>query len=215
MTPVQRLWPDSTIVCIGSGPSLVQEDVNACLGVGTPVIVINDTYKLAPWADALFAADYRWWVRNPEAQSFRGLKFGANRRISDTRSTPSFPNVHVLKVTNRDGFDPRPDCIRSGANSGYMAIHLAVHLGATKIILLGYDMAPSKDGRLHWHADHSEQRPMQFRQWINSMTGLSVYLREHGITVINASRESALQCFDRKPLKEALAWITTQKSSAN
>ena len=42
--PVPRLWPGSTIVCIGTGPSLVVEDVQACRG--HKVIAIKDAIDL-------------------------------------------------------------------------------------------------------------------------------------------------------------------------
>lgn len=198
MEPVPRLWPGSTIVCCASGPSLTQEDVSACQD--QRVIVINDTYKLAPWADALFAADFRWWERNPEALRFEGLKFGADRRVGK-----HYPEVHTLHISGRDGFDPNPAFVRSGdGNSGAMAIHTAVHLGGTKIVLLGYDMQPT-NGRNHHHDDHPEQRPINFRVWVNAMTTLAVALQARGVTVLNASRETALQCFPRVSLKEALS----------
>ena len=52
-------------VCIASGPSLTPEDVQAVkewrdAGKGK-VIVVNTTFRAAPWADAMFAMDAKWW----------------------------------------------------------------------------------------------------------------------------------------------------------
>ncbi len=197
MNAVDRLWPDSTIVCIGSGPSLLVEDVERCRG--QRVVVVNDSVDLAPWADALFSADFRWWERRGPTLHFSGLKFTAHAKVPT-----KYPDVVQLQIRGRDGFDPRPTHITSGANSGHMAIHLSAHLGARKIVLLGYDMQQA-DGRNHWHKDHDEQRPMSFRIWKNAMTTLAVELRARGIEVINASRDTALQCYVRQTLEEALS----------
>ena len=48
MPEVSRLWPGSTVVCIGSGPSLTPEDVAYVRGKAR-VIAINRSVDLAPW----------------------------------------------------------------------------------------------------------------------------------------------------------------------
>ena len=58
---VPRAWVDETAVCIASGPSLTQADVDYVRGKAR-VIVVNNGYLLAPWADVLYAADARWWM---------------------------------------------------------------------------------------------------------------------------------------------------------
>ena len=53
---VPKLWPNSTVVCIGTGPSLTQADVDLCCSQAR-VIAVNDAYRMAPLADVLYAAD--------------------------------------------------------------------------------------------------------------------------------------------------------------
>jgi hypothetical protein len=43
------------VVCVASGHSLTKEDVEYCKGKAK-VYIVNDGYKLAPWADLLYAA---------------------------------------------------------------------------------------------------------------------------------------------------------------
>jgi hypothetical protein len=62
---VARTFPNSTIVCIASGPSLTREDVDACRGAAGVVLAVNDTITYAPWADVLYACDRRWWQEHP------------------------------------------------------------------------------------------------------------------------------------------------------
>ena len=58
-------------VVVASGPSLTAEDVDYCRERAA-VIVVNDNYKLAPWADVLYAADPEWWDLHQGAPSFQG-----------------------------------------------------------------------------------------------------------------------------------------------
>jgi len=44
---VPRLWPGETFVCLASGPSLTQADVDYCRGKAR-VIAIKDVLHLAP-----------------------------------------------------------------------------------------------------------------------------------------------------------------------
>jgi hypothetical protein len=79
VTPsVPKLCPGGTVVCIGGGPSLTRDDVDYCRGKAF-VIAINDAYKLAPWADALYACDGLWWRWHKGVPSFDGPKFALTK----------------------------------------------------------------------------------------------------------------------------------------
>lgn len=88
-------------------------------------------------------------------------------------------------------------------NSGAGAIALAEWLGAERIILLGYDCQHT-GGKKHWHGDHPvglgnagrvKEWPLQFAALKNRSKA----------TIVNASRETALKCFDRVSLDDALS----------
>ena len=66
------LWRNQTVVCIASGPSLTQDQVDQVKGLNT--IAINDAYKLAPWANILYACDYQWWDWHKGVPDFKGYK---------------------------------------------------------------------------------------------------------------------------------------------
>jgi hypothetical protein len=95
-------------------------------------------------------------------------------------------------------------CLVTGANSGYAAVSLAVHLNnGAPIILLGYDMCGE-----HWFGRHEEPlrnpRDESFLDWRGMFFGLSLAAKERNITIINASRKTALTCFPQMSLEEAL-----------
>lgn len=191
---VPRLWPNSTIVCIASGPSLTPADVDFVRGKAR-VVVVNTSYKLAPWADVLYACDSRWWKWHSGAKDFRGLKF--------TLTSPVYSGVQLLKNTGPAGLERKPHGLRTGRNSGYQAVNLAVHLGAVRVVLLGYDMQRT-GGKEHWHANHPSRMHSPLAQFRESFATMVDPLKKAGVTVVNATRETALTCFPRVPLEEAL-----------
>lgn len=176
-------------VLIGGGPSLTREDVDAVRGRAT-VIAINDAYKLAPWADVLYAADRKWIDWHDGVPSFTGRKF----TIASHDTTPR-PDWTVLKNTGTHGLELQFGAVRTGYNGGYQAINLAVHLGATRILLLGYDMAPNPDGPSHWFGEHPDKKPSPYPQMRAAFDSLLDPLKVCGVEVVNCSRQTALLCF--------------------
>ena len=193
---VPRLLRGGTVVCLGGGPSLTAEDV-AAVRSRAVVVAINDVYKLAPWAEVLYAADAKWWKWHHGAPSFPGMKFTLQPEAA------RWPGVQVLQNTGERGLETAPTGLRTGRNSGYQAINLAVHLGATRVLLLGYDMGP--DGtKTHWFGDHPDKAPSPYAVFLERFGDLVVPLRQVGVEVINCSRRTALTTFPRLTLEEAL-----------
>lgn len=210
---VPRLWPGETIVCIGGGPSLTLDDVNACRGRAR-VIAVNNAFQLAPWADLLYACGKypiekgRWWKVYPTAVHFKGLKVTLDEKSAQEHG------LHLLHWTGDTGLELEDRTgVRGGFNSGYQAVNLAVHLGATRILLLGYDMQRGPDDpteaegcRHHWHGNHPHAMRPPYDFWIDAFGSLPEALAAVGVEVINCTRVSALTVFPRQPLIEALAW---------
>ena len=110
-----------------------------------------------------------------------------------------------VKNTGRDGLETKPTGIRTGRNSGYQAINLAVHLGAKRIVLLGYDMR-FQGKKSHWHGGH----PVEIRDTVfeNSMLpcfpSLVKPLAKLGVEVLNATPGSALTVFPMVELENVI-----------
>ena len=92
--------------------------------------------------------------------------------------------------------------IREGGNSGYQAINLAFHFGAARIVLLGFDMQRT-GGQMHWFGNHPGKLhvPSPYKDWVLRFNQLAADLRDAGVEVLNCSRETALECFERVPLE--------------
>lgn len=89
------------------------------------------------------------------------------------------------------------------ANSGAGAIATAHAGGASKIILLGYD-CQFTNGKSHWHGDHPKQlgNAGKINLWHKKFEELAKHT--HGTTIVNASRQTALEVFERVNLEDVL-----------
>ena len=197
---VPRLWPESTVVCIGGGPSLTSADVAVCEGRAR-VIAVNDAYRLAPWADVLYAADAKWWKQHQGVPTFQGRKYSLQPEAA------AWPKVEILRNTGECGLELHPTGLRAGRNSGYQAINLAVLFGARRILLLGYDMQRRRGQPSHWFGDHPPaiRADSPYHAFLNRFESLPAALATVGVTVINCSRDTALTLFPRATIQEALA----------
>src|SRR5690606_16590906 len=172
-------WPGATVVVAASGPSLTKEDLEFVRGKAK-LIVVNATFKLAPWADLLYAADFRFWeVYAPKIfPTFQGEMWSVSEMARDRFGT------YWIRCGTGQGFSREPDTINGGGNSGYQAIHLAATFGAKKIVLLGFDMQRT-GGLEHWHGKHEGNLPngRGFASWMQQMTPLARDLEAMGVEV--------------------------------
>jgi len=200
-----RLWPGSTIACLATGPSLNQEDVDYVRPF-CKVLAINDAHRLAPWADVLYSSDRRWWTHYKGVPDFKGLKFGVGSGMGKSNGFAKLPDIRVLKNAGYNGLELSNDGLRTGRNSGHAAINLAVHLGALRIILLGYNLS-YQGGKAHFFGDHPQglpQNPSLFPGFRRSFASLVDPLEELGITIYNCTEDTSLRAFPRRRLRDVL-----------
>lgn len=186
---VPPMWKGRTVVVLASGASLTRAAVASVRHL--PRIAVNDTYKLAPDAEIIFALDRSWWQRNAEALAMPGFKVTA-----DAPAAP-YPGVLTMRNSGKRGFDPDPAALRTQGNSGGAALHLAVHTGAARILLLGFDMRGA-----HWHNDRVHAPPT-FQRWIRAMDEFAEVVRDR-VEVLNCAPSSALHCYRRIELADAM-----------
>ena len=169
------------------------------------MIAINTNYKIAPWATILYACDLHWWDwHHEEVKTFAGRKI-----TQDEEAAKKYGLEHVKSV-DKPGLSRDKSVIHQGRNSGVQAINLAVNLGAQRIVLLGFDMQTSGN-KTHWHGHHPNFYDAQVSGWARYLEKLHDVYRlvakdadEMGIEIVNATRETALRCFQRKPLSSLL-----------
>ena len=195
-------WTGTAIVA-ATGPSLTEEVAEICNGYN--VVAVNDAYKLIPFAPVLYACDAAWWRHHKTCPGFTGEKWSThddrgNKKIDVAEAY----GVHLVQGRKGGGFSTNPAFIHYGSNSGFQATNLAILFGATRIVLVGFDMR-SVGGRQHFFGTH----PTPLRQ----ASSYSVFVRAFneashnmppGVQIINATPDSALKCFPFVPLQEAL-----------
>lgn len=203
---VPPMWEGKTVAVCASGPSMSQHVADQLRAANIPTIVINNTFKLAPWADILYAADIEWWGHldhHKEAMAFAGLKVSCQ---------PVY-GVNVLRNTGVLGFDPDPGAVRTGGNSGYQATHIAMHARAARILLCGFNMR-SYDGADHWHPEHGKglrsTQPELYQRWCERFVMLQEAAVARNIDIVNVTPDSALTAFRKSTLEIELAKSTEQ-----
>lgn len=144
-------------------------------------IVTNNTFKLCPWANVLYAMDNEWWRQHGKEvdKEFFGEKYSR------------YGNYGSLKTLAHHGH-----------NSGAGAILLADHFGFSKVLLLGYDCQRT-GGKSHWHGDH--KKPLGNIQSMPHWRG-QFYAVKDAISaeVINVTRETALDIWTTGRLEDEL-----------
>jgi hypothetical protein len=179
----------STAIICASGPSLSAEDCALASRSGHPIIAVNSSWRAVPECSYIYAGDLQWWDLNIPAIPSTPERWTCNLR------------AHLrygIKLFQTD----------TGAtfNSGQRAILFAHWLGAKHIILLGFDCSIANGS--HWHGDHSvldNPTAANVKRWRGEFGHIAQSLSH--VNIINSSRETAMSCFRRMPLNEALSEV--------
>lgn len=185
---------------VASGPSLIARDVRKVRGRGT-VCVVNSSWKMAPWANVLYASDWHWWRQHRVA-----LRSFAGRKVSNRQRSLSFGAEEVVPASFcKEAEGLGISRINWGGNSGYQAINLAYLEGATEIALLGFDMQYTY-GQKHWHEDHVRcaGNADNVEEWVPRFDALAADLDRLGVRVVNCTRHTALKCFEQMTIDQYL-----------
>lgn len=177
---IDKRFTGLTVAIIGSGPSLTQADCDLIEQSKITTIAVNMSWKIAPFANIIYAGDFVWW------QHYRDeISIDAERWTCCERAAKDY-KLHYHSV-------------RGAYNSGLRALELALEMGAAKVLLLGFDA--SIKGGAHWHSDYQKTKnPDELRchKWLTQFD----YLR--GKNIINCAPKSALTQFPKMTVKEAL-----------
>jgi len=193
-------WKGRTVVCLASGPSLTQADVDLVRRAGLPTVVTNTTFRMAPWADMLFGFDARWWATKDPATGLthaqESARDFAGRRITRSQLGTTY-GIETLHGSS---------WFRGFGNSGTCAIAMAVHGGAARVLLLGFDCTFGPKGERHWHGNHPGGlgNCASISRWPAHFKRTKRMADAAGVRVLNCSRRTALDCFERVPLEQAL-----------
>jgi uncharacterized Rossmann fold enzyme len=210
---VPEMWADETVYIIGGGPSILWTPLDAIHG--RPVIGVNNAFTLGPWVDIIFFGDMGWWererlnvLRHPGivVTCLPGDKFKDIKRVKQV-PRDKVPGLHI-RTRNK---------VNWNENSGGAAVNLAVLLGASRIVLLGFDFKTDKERGFrqghNWHNFHTGG-PAQdiyrskflkgFRQMAKDLESMNAGGWHRGVEILNATPGSALDVFPMVALEDTL-----------
>jgi hypothetical protein len=199
VTPDQR-WLGRTVLVAAPGPSLTAEGAERCRGF--PAIVVNDAWRLLPWADVLFACDAAWWRYYRGVPGFAGERWSSHGTGNDKQDVALAYGIRCVRGKHGTAFSRTRGLLHYGSNSGFQAINLAIQFGGARIVLVGFDMRVV-DGQAHFFGDHPKGlRNADPRRFATFFVQAAKELKD--VEVLNATPDSALKCWPIVPLDVAL-----------
>jgi hypothetical protein len=107
------------------------------------------------------------------------------------KNHPTIKYVAQSEKTKGIAKDPTKVCWNN--TNGASAINLAYHLGAKKIVLLGFDMK-KVNGKRNWHDDHLSHKdaPDPYKKYLIPFKNISEDLEAVNVELINTCMDSAI-----------------------
>nr|AER23952.1 hypothetical protein var075 [Variovorax sp. HH01] len=167
---------------LATGPSLSQAVVNSVQN-RVKVVAVSDAYRLAPWADALASTDFSWWRQHPEAAAFNGRKFSG-----------------MVDYQNVEGVEKLVG--ESATNSGLLGVKVAVLMGATVVLLCGFDLHSPGE---HFFGRHGGSLRSTTPQRMEVFKRQFELYQPRGVQIINCTPGSALHVYPTASLDACLA----------
>jgi len=201
---VPQRYTDGTAVIIATGPSLTREQVDkfAPLKRRNRIVVIgvNDAYRICPWLDYLYAADFNW-IAHHDAQVPKRLRGGFLFTTRDER-TNQFASWRQVESKAAQGLSLDRNLLHRGNNSGYQAINLAYLLGIRRILLLGYD---HHSGGHHFFGKHPTPAMDIESNYSNWVPGYrTIRDQDIDLTIVNCTPGSAIDAFPKLDIDAAI-----------
>lgn len=178
-------WQGQTAIIVGSGPSAATTPLELARGRAR-FIAVNDSWRLVPWADMLYASDGIWWIDHNGVPEFKGRRLTSSPHAMRTFGIELFTSV--------------------GSTSGQRAISLAEKMKANPILLVGFEMHTGNG--VHWHEPHQGRLRNpgkgEMLVWRMDMERVARRFAERGTRILNCTPASALKCFRYLPFLEAI-----------
>lgn len=165
------------VAVLCTGQSLTQADVDLCRKHCDKVVAVSDAFYMAPWADALVSYDKAWWKAHKP--DYSGPKY----------------HCHASEIEGMQMFEPRP------GNSGTLGLSVAMKMKPSRVILLGADCQGTHFFGKHTKTGLRHTSATQFRTMTRQFAAFSKS------PIVNCSPVSALTCFPKMSLEEALGDI--------
>lgn len=191
------------VTVIATGGSITPALVKYIKHSITDVMVINESFLLAPWADYIVASDWEWWEHYGEMVVERSMAkcFSVVQKAKQFRPYPDILEG-ITKPDGSGGLCKEKGKVFTGGSSGHAALNMCYHFGYDKIILVGFDLQGD-----HWFKESF--RPPQMRKdnpydhFKNCLDAIISDLQDEGIEVVNCTENSRMK-LHYTPIEEVL-----------
>lgn len=225
---------------IGNGPSLQLQDIEAFHQLGVPSIAsnkINILFNRTSWRPTLYTVMDALLLHKLPASHFRDFSrvFLPSKYVFMARADNQLPWRHIFDkpgeekyVTNQESLSPL-----SGFFPGYTItcpnLQLAMWAGAKTIYLIGCDhfyanetaitmKAPHQGESNHFDPNYRKPGEIVNQAPVEKMNESYRVIRrmadQRGVRIVNISRRTALEAFERDTVENALAEISGNRERA-
>lgn len=197
---VPKEWPGERcfVICGGESVKAQRDLIPRLLG---RVIAVKHGVLLRPDADVLFFAG----ERPEEIASVCLPAFRGQYIVVRGRGHECFPREakRVWRTFNHDTWATEPTEV-AGFDAGTSAINIAMHFGATEIVLIGYDMIGGRwfTGEVRHYLPQPPET--DFLRHLSPLESLAKDAEAKGVRIVNCSPISRATMFPYQPLEAFL-----------
>jgi len=198
---VEEIWPNSTVFVIGGGPSIASMQLG--LLMGQYVVGVNSAFHLDIPVAVTFFGDSRWLIWEYDSlcqKQYAGILVTCQAKL---KNPDDLPIKRLAKSKKTQGITEKRYEISWNNSSGGAAINLAYHLGARRIVLIGYDMGIN-NGRHNFHDSYPVGKPERnpYRHFLKSFDRIKDDADKLGVEILNATPNSNLNVFPKVRLED-------------
>jgi hypothetical protein len=216
-----QLFVDDTVILVGGGPSTPWREIKEGLFEHTPktIVGVNRAVLLGPRAtDIHFFGDARHYWGLPgrhrckdHVDNFEGPIWTTNQKWPCDRSMVGVKGINLVKCIKKKGLCKEPDRICFNSSSGGAAIDLVAHMGAKRILLVGYDMQAT-GGRRSWYEEAFEgtdlgwqkNKPQMYRHFLRAMECIAKDAAAMDVEILDTAKGGAMKLFPKVKLEDEL-----------
>ncbi len=195
----------ATTLIIGGGPSAGPLDAGALAGLGMR-LGVNDAALHKP-VDAFFSNDHNYVLGIRPALEALTVPLHFSVWHSKWHLFEGWRGPQIWRRVSSAEPSQAPGCLSSGPYptpgcSGFVAINLAVQMGARRVVLFGYDFHDD----YKYFFDTSGHDRKQIEGVRKSFADVAPHYRRRCVEIVNANPDSAITAFARMTHQEAIAW---------
>lgn len=202
LTALRQQFASNTVVLLGGGKSLTGYDFNALNRDGVSVMAVKGSIFDLPWAACGFGLDKPRFIewRERLATEVKMPVFWAVGSLTDQELQPKPDCVTFIKRDSGVGLSHDVELNYGGGSSGFGALGLAYALGATRIVLAGYDYSGGGVQVHHNDAHYIRARnhdEVNWQVWAKAFGEVAPLLMLRGVHVVNANPVSGISAFPK------------------